>query len=135
MVKRVIKILSIAILSLCIASEILYGYEVYPQNDGYWMDEATGREIFEQLKTRRLKLTQLQKDYEDLSKQYSNALSEMNSKTTELEGMIRSERIQHQRELLKKSLPGFGIFAGPAYNWSDSDIELVVGFGIVWKFW
>ena len=99
------------------------------------MDEATGREVFEQLKTRRLKLTQLQKDYEDLSKQYSNALSEMNSKTTELEGMIKSERIQHQKELLKKSLPGFGIFAGPAYNWSDSDIEFIVGFGIVWKFW
>lgn len=135
MIKRVIKILSISIISLCIASEILYGYEVYPQGDGYWMNEATGREIFEQLKTRRLKLTQLQQDYEDLSKQYSNALSEMNSKTTELEGMIRSERIQHQRELLKKSLPGFGIFAGPAYNWSDSGIEFVVGFGIVWKFW
>ena len=130
-----IKIISIAFISLFLVSSNLYGYEVYPQNNGYWMSESTGREIFEQLKTRRLKLTQLQQDYEELSKQYSNALSEMNSKTTELEAMIKSERIQHKKELLEKSLPGLGIFAGPAYNWSDSDIEFVVGFGIVWKLW
>lgn len=133
--RTVFRAFLISLIVLFITAQCIYGYEIHPQNDGYWMNEATGREIFEQLKTRRLKLTQLQKDYEDLSKQYSNALSEMNSKTTELEGMIKSERIQHQKELLKKSLPGFGIFAGPAYNWSDSDIELVVGFGIVWKFW
>ena len=130
-----IKIISIAFISLFLVSSNLYGYEVYPQGNGYWMNEATGREIFEQLKTRRLKLTQLQQDYEELSKQYSSALSEMNSKTTELEGMIKSERIQHKKELLEKSLPGLGIFAGPAYNWSDSDIEFVIGFGIVWKLW
>lgn len=132
---KILKIYSIAIIILLLTSQYLYGYEIYPQDNGYWMDEPTGREIFEQLKTRRLKLTQLQKDYEDLSKQYSSALSEMNSKTTELEGMIKSERIQHKKELLEKSLPGLGIFAGPAYNWSDGDIEFVVGFGIVWKFW
>ena len=135
MVKRVIKVLSIVIISLLLSAKLIYGYEIYPQNNGYWMNESTGREIFEQLKTRRLKLTQLQQDYDNLSKQYSNALSEMNSKTTELEGMIKSERIQHKKELLEKSLPGLGIFAGPAYNWSDSDIEFVVGFGIVWRLW
>ena len=130
-----IKIISIAFISLFLVSNNLYGYEIYPQNNGYWMNESTGKLVLETLKTRRLQLTQVQKDYEELYQQYSKVLSELNSSTKKLKETLEIEKSNYRKELLKKSLPGIGLFAGPAYNWSDNDIELVVGFGIVWKLW
>lgn len=132
---KILKIYSIAIIILLLTSQYLYGYEIYPQNNGYWMNESTGKLVLETLKTRRLQLTQVQKDYDELYQQYSKVLSELNSSTKKLEETLAMEKSNYRKELLKKSLPGIGLFAGPAYNWSDNDIEIVVGFGIVWKLW
>lgn len=99
------------------------------------MDDATGRSVFETLKTRRLQLEELENNYNTLEAQFNQYLSESNNTISTLESQLSNERISYKKEIAKSYLPGVGLFVGPAYDWSDGDIELVVGFGIVWKLW
>lgn len=121
----------IAISTSCESAEL----QLTPVDNGYWCNDSTGRKILETLRSRRLKLEQLQSDYDELSLTYYNSLKDTQERIANLEKAFNLEREAYKKEIRRSKAPGLGVFVGPAYSFSNHSVEVVAGFGLVWKLW
>lgn len=130
-------VLICGILTIILLSTIAYSaeLEMFPVDGGYWCSDSTGRKILETLRSRRLKLEQLQSDYDELSLTYYNSLKDTQERIANLEKAFNLEREAYKKEIRRSKAPGLGVFVGPAYSFSNHSVEVVAGFGLVWKLW
>lgn len=99
------------------------------------MDMDTGKTTYQALRTYRLENVHLQESYDTMYTEYQTFAKSVDEKITLIQNDIKTERAEWKKAIRKAKAPGFGVFAGPAYNFSDSNVQLVVGFGLVWKLW
>ena len=121
-------------------SEIEYIADYVPSGyitvePGYWLDMYSGKRTFQALRTYRLENEHLQESYDNVFAEYQTFAQSVDDKITKIEKDLATERKEWKKALRKAKAPGFGVFAGPAYNFSDNGVQLVVGFGLVWKIW
>ena len=102
---------------------------------GYWANEYSGKTILQALRTYRLESEHWQESYNTMYSEYQAFAQTVDDKISKVEKDIKTERAEWKKAIRKARAPGFGVFAGPAYDFHSSKVNLVIGAGLVWKLW
>lgn len=102
------------------------------EESGYWTNEYSGRLILQALKTYRLDRDHWREMYWEQNTASIEYADKVMLRIDQLEKDFVAREAAWRKELRKSKLPGFGVFAGPAYC-TSGEFQLAVGFGLVWK--
>lgn len=87
------------------------------------------------IQTYRMERDAWKRAFENVKVENQLFQTNMEQRFNNLEHSIDAERKGWKREVRKAKAPGFGFFVGPAVPFRGGDIEIVGGFGLVWKVW
>lgn len=123
--------------TIATASEIIYVPEGYTTiEDGYFMPEQDGRDVLEawtiDREQKEYYKDQLDKVLDKQAETYTLLLNKIEKLEIETKNLVAEKDRQIRVEKAKAKRPGWGVFTGVAYT-HDSEVRLVVGFGLVWK--
>lgn len=101
---------------------------------GYWANEYSGRLIFQALRTYRLDRDHWRDMYWEQNAASVEYADKVMLRLEQIEKDIEAREAAWKKELRKATMPGIGVFAGPAYT-SAGGFQFAAGIGIVWKLW
>lgn len=112
------------------------GYET--PYDGYFMSIETGRDVLTAWAIAEKKADYLEKKVEELLNNQQAFIVSVSEKTDSISDAAQKALAEKDRQIkaerAKAKRPGIGVFAGVGYT-TDSNVEGVVGVGLVFKIW
>lgn len=106
--------------------------EIEYAGTGYLLSELAGRDILEGWLSDRAAKEQYKTALNSMYEEWQQTKLSLEIQISEIHKSHEQEQREWEKKLRGPGMPGFGVFAGPAYT-GGQDVQMVVGFGLVWK--
>lgn len=100
---------------------------------GYFLSEQAGRDILEGWLSDRAAKEQYKTALDSMYNEWQRTKLSLERQITEISTSHAQEQQEWKKSLRRSKAPGFGVFVGPGYT-GGQDVQMVIGFGLVWKF-
>lgn len=97
------------------------------------MSEQAGRDILEGWLSDRAAKEQYKTALDCIYGEWQQTKLSLEAQISEVRKSHEQEQQEWKKSLRSSKAPGFGVFAGPAYT-GGQDLQMVIGIGLVWKF-